>query len=87
MDDDEEKYRQVFKSYIDEEIDPEDIEEIYMNAHEKIREDPSFKPTEKKFTKEQYAAESKKYKAKKLTKEQRQAKIAEKIAAFKAAQE
>lgn len=87
MDDDEEKYRQVFKSYIDEEIDPEDIKEIYMNAHEKIREDPSFKPTEKKFTKEQYAAESKKYKAKKLTKEQRQAKIAEKIAAFKAAQE
>lgn len=84
MDDDEEKYRQVFKSYIDDEIDPEDVEEIYMNAHEKIREDPSFKPTEKKFTKEQYAAESKKYRSKKLTREQRQAKIAEKIAAFKA---
>lgn len=86
MDDDEEKYRQVFKSYIDEEIDPEDIEEIYMNAHEKIRADPSFKPTEKKFTKEQYAAETKKYRAKKLTREERQAKVAEKIASFKAAQ-
>ncbi|PSK39559.1 60S ribosomal protein L5 [Candidozyma pseudohaemuli] len=87
MDDDEEKYRQVFKSYIDEEIDPEDVEEIYMNAHEKIREDPSFKPTEKKHTKAEYAAESKKYKDVKLTREQRQAKINEKIANFKAQQE
>lgn len=84
MDDDEEKYKQVFKSYIEDEIDPEDVEEIYANAHEQIREDPSFKPTEKKFTKEQYAAESKKHKAVKLTNEQRKAKVAEKIAAFKA---
>lgn len=87
MDDDEEKYRQVFKSYIDEEIEPEDLEELYSNAHEKIREDPSFKPTEKKHTKEEYAAESKKYMAKKLTTEERRAKIAKKIAEIKAAQE
>ncbi|KAM9888040.1 hypothetical protein OXX80_002584 [Metschnikowia pulcherrima] len=84
MDDDEEKYKQVFKSYIEDEVEPEDVEEIYANAHEKIREDPAHKPTEKKFTKEQYAAESKKYKAKKLTREERQARINEKIAAFKA---
>lgn len=87
MDDDEEKYRQVFKSYIDEEIEPEDLEELYSNAHEKIREDPSFKPTEKKHTKEEYAAESKKYMAKKLTTKERQDKIAKKIAEIKAAQE
>ena len=48
------------RSYLADEIEAEDVEELYMNAHEKIREDPSFKPTEKKFTKEQYAAESKK---------------------------
>lgn len=84
MDDDEEKYKQVFKSYIGDEIDPEDIEEIYANAHEKIREDPTFKPTEKKFTKEQYAAESKKYKKQRLTKAEKDQKIADKIAAFKA---
>lgn len=84
MDDDEEKYRQVFKSYIADEIDPEDVEEIYANAHEQIRADPVFKPTEKKFTKEQYAAESKKHKAVKLTREARQAKVTAKIAAFKA---
>lgn len=84
MDDDEEKYKQVFKSYIDDEVDPEDVEEIYANAHEKIRENPVFKPTEKKFTKEQYKAETKKYMAVKLTREERQAKINKKIAEFQA---
>lgn len=86
MDDDEEKYRTIFKNYIDDEIEAEDIEEIYVAAHEKIREDPSHKPTEKKFTKEQYAAESRKHKAVKLTKAERDAKIAQKIAEFKANQ-
>ena len=61
LDDDEEKYKSIFKNYIEEEIESEDVEEIYANAHEAIRADPSFKPTEKKFTKEQYKAESKKY--------------------------
>lgn len=84
MDDDEEKYKTLFKNYIDNEVEPEDVEEIYANAHEKIREDPSFKPTEKKFTKEQYAANSKKYKQVKISREERQAKIAKKIADFQA---
>lgn len=82
MDDDEERYRTLFKSYIDDGIEAEDLEEIYSNAHEKIREDPSFKPTEKKFTKEQYAAESKKYKQRKLTNAERKQKTADKIAAI-----
>lgn len=86
MDDDEEKFRTLFKSYLADEIEAEDVEELYMNAHEKIREDPSFKPTEKKFTKEQYAAESKKYRQTKLSKAERDQKIADKIVAFKASQ-
>ncbi|ODV78849.1 uncharacterized protein CANTADRAFT_68552 [Suhomyces tanzawaensis NRRL Y-17324] len=86
MDDDEEKYKTLFKGYIADEIESEDIEELYTEAHAKIRENPVFKPTEKKFTKEQYAAESKKYRQVKLTKEQRDAKIAKKIAEFQAAQ-
>merc|ERR1712080_533836 len=81
MDDDEEKYRTLFKNYIEDEIE---AEEIYTNAHEKIREDPSFKPTEKKFTKEQYAAESKKYRQTKLSKAERDAKVAKTIAEFQA---
>ncbi|KAH3667489.1 hypothetical protein OGAPHI_003138 [Ogataea philodendri] len=83
MDDDEEKYRTLFQGYIADDIDADAVEDVYTEAHEKIREDPSFKPTEKKFTKEQYAAESKKYKQKKLTKEERRARVAAKIAAFK----
>lgn len=86
MDDDEEKYRNLFRKYIEDEIEPEDVEEIYASAHEKIREDPSFKATEKKYTKEQYAANTKKYRQVKLTKAERDAKIAERIAAFKADQ-
>lgn len=84
MDDDEEKYRQVFKAYIDDEIEPDAVEDLYTEAHEAIRADPSFKPTEKKFTKEQYAAESKKYKVAKLTKEERAARVAAKIEELKA---
>lgn len=84
LDDDEEKYKTLFKSYLDDDIEADDIEEIYEKAHEKIREDPSFKPTEKKYTKEQYAANSKKYRQVKLTKAERQARIDEKIAAFQA---
>ncbi|OWB58937.1 hypothetical protein B5S28_g5041 [[Candida] boidinii] len=85
MDDDEEKYRTLFQNYIADEIDAEGVEDIYTEAFEKIREDPSFVPTEKKFTKEQYAAESKKYRQVKLTREQRAERVAAKIAAFKEA--
>lgn len=83
-DDDEEKFRTLFKGYLADDIDADGIEDIYTEAHEKIREDPSFTPTTKKFTKEQYAEKSKQYKDKKLTKEERLARVAAKIAAFKA---
>ncbi|CCE82046.1 Piso0_002740 [Millerozyma farinosa CBS 7064] len=86
IDDDEEKYKTIFKKYIEDEIEAEDVEDLYTEAHQKIREDPSFKPTEKKFTKEQYAAESKKYKQRKLTKEERMEKVAKKIAAIRSEQ-
>lgn len=84
MDDDEEKFKSLFKGYLADEIEAEDVEDIYANAHAKIRENPTFKPTEKKFTKEQYAAESKKYRQVKLTKAERQERINQKIAAFQA---
>jgi large subunit ribosomal protein L5e len=86
-DDDEERFRTLFKGYLADDIEADGLEEIYQNAHEAIREDTAFKPTEKKFTKEQYAAESKKYRQVKLTRDERKAKVTAKIAAFKAAQE
>ncbi|CDK29484.1 unnamed protein product [Kuraishia capsulata CBS 1993] len=84
-DDDEEKFRTLFKGYLADDIEADAVEDIYIEAHEKIRADPTFKPTEKKYTKEQYAANSKKYRQVKLTKAERDARVAEKIAAFKAA--
>jgi len=86
-DDDEERFRTLFKGYLADDIEADALEDIYVEAHAAIRADPSFKPTEKKFTKEQYAAESKKYKDVKLTREERAAKVAAKIAAFKAEQD
>lgn len=86
-DDDEERYSELFKGYIADEIDADSVEDIYMEAHEAIRADPKFKPTEKKFTKEQYAAESKKFRQVKLTKAERKARVDAKIKALAAAQQ
>lgn len=80
--DDEERYSELFKGYIADGIHPDSFEDIYTEAHAAIRADPSFKPTEKKFTKEQYAAESKKYRQVKLTKAERTERVAAKIAAL-----
>jgi len=57
------------------------MEEIYTNAHAAIREDPTFKPTDKSTD---WKSESVKHKAKRLTHAQRQANIAAKIEKFKA---
>ncbi|ANB11156.1 ribosomal 60S subunit protein L5 [Sugiyamaella lignohabitans] len=82
-DDDEERYRTLFKSYIEDDIEADGVEDIYTEAHEKIRADPSFVPSNKK-SKEEYKAISLKYKQKKLTSEERKAKVAAKIAEFQA---
>ncbi|CEP21384.1 unnamed protein product [Cyberlindnera jadinii] len=83
-DDDEERFRTLFKGYLADDIDADAVEDIYTEAHEAIRADPAFKPSEKKFTKEQYAENSKKYRQVKLSKEEKKARIAAKIAAFQA---
>ncbi|CCD25042.1 60S ribosomal protein uL18 NDAI_0E02250 [Naumovozyma dairenensis CBS 421] len=81
-DDDEERFSELFKGYLADDIDADSLEDIYTEAHAAIRADPAFKATEKKFTKEQYAAESKKFRQVKLTKEERDARVAAKIAAL-----
>ncbi|KAK9380891.1 60S ribosomal protein uL18 [Kockiozyma suomiensis] len=80
-DDDEEKYRQVFAGYLKDNIEADTLEDIYVDAHAKIREDPSPKPTQKK-SKEEYAAESKKYRHVKISSEERRAKREAKIASL-----
>jgi large subunit ribosomal protein L5e len=55
---------------------------MYTSAYAAIREDPSFKPTEKDAAK--WKAESSKQRTPKLTREQRRQRVEEKIAAYKA---
>jgi large subunit ribosomal protein L5e len=80
-DDDEERYKSQFAKYIDDEVDAGDLEDIYLEAHKAIREDP-FKKDEdegEKKSKEYWKAESKKYRLTKKSKEQREQDIEKKI--------
>jgi large subunit ribosomal protein L5e len=74
------RFKKQFASYLADGIGSEDIEEIYVNAYAAIREDPTFKPTEKA---KDWKAESLKYKVKKLTLAERRERIAAKIEKFK----
>merc|ERR550514_1331250 len=42
------KYEAHFSKFIENDIDADKLEEMYSDAHEKIKEDPTFEPTEKK---------------------------------------
>jgi len=78
---DDERFKKQFSTYLADEVSSEDIEEMYTNAYAAIRENPKFEPSSK--TKD-WKAESLKYKVHRLTLEQRKAAIQGKIAAFKA---
>jgi len=75
------RFKKQFSTYLADDIGSADIEEIFTNAYAAIREDPTFKPTEKT---QDWATESRKHKSTRLTYEQRQQNIAVKIEAFKA---
>jgi len=79
MDDDEERYKEQFASYIGDDVDADGLEEIYEQAHAKIREDPSFTPSEKKDA-SVYKENTKKYRPQRQPKEVKIMKIQEKIA-------
>jgi large subunit ribosomal protein L5e len=78
---DDERFKKQFSTYLADGVGSEDIEEIYTNAYAAIREDPTFKPSEKT---QDWKAESLKHRTKKLTLEERRARIQEKINAFQA---
>jgi len=78
--DDPFRFKRQFSTYLADDIGSADIEEIYTNAYAAIRENPTFKPTEKT---QDWATETKKHKTPRLTREQRLQNIATKIEAFK----
>ncbi|UZJ53495.1 hypothetical protein CBS101457_002815 [Exobasidium rhododendri] len=77
---DDERFKKHFSTYLADDVGSEDLEEIYESAFAAIREDPTFKATEKSTD---WKAESAKYRTAKLTYQQRKQKIADKIASFK----
>jgi len=83
LDDDEERYNKQFAGLIADGIESDQLEDIYAQAHQKIRADPSFKPTEKKADYKSFA----KFKTRKLTREEKQKRVQDKIAKVKSAME
>ncbi|KAI9889338.1 MAG: 60S ribosomal protein L5 [Vezdaea aestivalis] len=80
-DEDEIRYQQQFKSYIDDDLDAEGIEELYTEAHKAIREDPlKADPDASKKTKAEYKKESLKFRTLKLSKEEKDKRVQDKIA-------
>lgn len=81
----EEKYNSQFKKYIDAGVESDKLEDMYKTAHAKIREDPTYTPTEKKDYKTDFAA----FKKQRLSYAQRKDKIKQRVASaqFKLQQE
>ncbi|KAJ6817504.1 60S ribosomal protein L5-like [Iris pallida] len=77
MEDEPEKYQTHFSEYIKRGIDPDNIEELYKKVHAAIRADPS----QQKSTKEP-PKQHKRYNLKKLTYEERRAKLIERLNAL-----
>ncbi|EEF37766.1 ribosomal protein L5, putative [Ricinus communis] len=80
LEDEPEKYQSHFSEYIKKGVDPDNMEEMYKKVHAAIRADPSAKKTEK-----QPPKEHKRYNLKKLTYEERKAKLIERLTALNSA--
>ena len=77
-----EKYARQFKSYVDAEIDPEELEDLYKGVHEKIRADPVH--VKKDRSKNAKPEKGHKWLTPKLTYEERKANLQAKLKALKA---
>mmetsp|Transcript_40332 Transcript_40332/g.88170 ORF Transcript_40332/g.88170 Transcript_40332/m.88170 type:complete len:314 (+) Transcript_40332:69-1010(+) len=85
------KYEAHFSKYIENDIDAEKLEDMYTEAHEKIREDPEFTPKDRKEITHQRKGNkinssdgTEHSRSVKLTLKQRRAKVQAKIAAAQA---
>lgn len=95
-DDDEERYKSQFGGYIEDEVEADGLEELYLEAHKAIRADPWKKTDDEdedadadeggkeKKSKAEYKAASKKFLKPKMSKEEKEARVKEKIDAAKA---
>ncbi len=81
IEEDDEAYKRQFASYIADGIEPDQLEDMYKEAHSNIRENP-IKEKATPISDEQKKA-FKKFKTQPLNYKQRKNRIAQKIAAFK----
>ncbi|KMZ71085.1 60S ribosomal protein L5-1 [Zostera marina] len=79
MEDEPEKYQTHFSQYLKNGLNPDNIEEVLKNVHAAIRADPSPLKSSK-----QQPKEHKRYNLKKLTYEERKAKLIERLNALNA---
>jgi large subunit ribosomal protein L5e len=80
--DDDDKYKKQFSKFLAAGLEADDLEEMYEQAHNKIREDPERVPTEKK--KPAAGEKSKSTHKSRLPYKQRKNKIQQKLKAFNA---
>ncbi|KAF5739442.1 Ribosomal protein L5 B isoform 1 [Tripterygium wilfordii] len=80
IEDEPEKYQSHFSEYIKKGIEADNMEEIYKKVHAAIRADPTVKTSNK-----QPPKEHKRYNLKKLTYEERKAKLIERLQALNSA--
>ncbi|KAJ3105266.1 60S ribosomal protein L5 [Phlyctochytrium planicorne] len=79
--DDEDSYKRQFARYIEKGVSADDLEDLYTEAHEKIRENPAAEPKEHDYSDEK-KAELKKFKQQRRNLKQRQDRVKQKKAAF-----
>ncbi|PUU77104.1 60S ribosomal protein L5 [Tuber borchii] len=80
-DDDEERYKSQFQQYLDDGVEADGLEDLYAEAHLKIREDPNLEDPDKDTKgKDHWKAESEKYRLKKISREEKKANVQKRIA-------
>ncbi|KAJ3117655.1 Cyclin-dependent kinase 20 [Phlyctochytrium bullatum] len=79
--DDEDSYRKQFSRFIEKDITADGLEDMYTEAHEKIREDPAPQPKEHDYSDEK-KAELKKYRQQRRNLKQRKDRVKQKKEAF-----
>lgn len=81
QEEDEEAYKRQFASYLEDEIEPDQLEEIYTEAHAKIRENPAAEKKSRELTQEE-KNKLKKYQTGRLNLKQRNDRVRQKKEAF-----
>ncbi|KAI9204850.1 uncharacterized protein BJ171DRAFT_503834 [Polychytrium aggregatum] len=81
LEEDEEAYNKQFSRFIEKGVTAEDIEDMYTEAHEKIREDPTPKKSDYVLS-EQEKKRSKSFKSHRRNLKQRRDTVKQKLAAF-----